>query len=130
LGKIFIIQILVYLNINKLLFYLSFFLILSCSREEPEYIADTGVEAFGGYTVTVSVGEGGSVTCTGCAYGMFNFDIPLRVSRGRKITITAIPDDGYTFSGWSNGSDDLSIVLEIISDTSISCTFALIKTIS
>ena len=44
------------------------------------------------YTLTVTAGEGGTVTGGG------------EYEEGTEVTITATAEDGYTFVNWSNGS--------------------------
>ena len=48
------------------------------------------------YTLTVSAGEGGSVSTEGGEY-----------EEGTEVTITATPDEGYDFVGWSDGDTSL-----------------------
>src|SRR6056300_1108216 len=44
------------------------------------------------YTLTVTSGEGGSVSSEGGEY-----------EEGTELTITATPNEGYEFTGWSDG---------------------------
>jgi len=48
------------------------------------------------YSLTVSAGEGGSVSSEGGEY-----------EEGTEVTITAIPNEGYEFTEWSDGSTDI-----------------------
>ena len=73
---------------------------------EPETTAPTQ------YTLTVSAGEGGSVSSEGGTY-----------DEGTEIKITATPSSGYIFSGWSDGSNDLQISITLNSNTSLSANF-------
>jgi len=103
---------------KKLLYPLSliltaFIILYSCSAEEdttppPSIIQTPEPEppAPTQYTLTVSAGEGGSVTNGG------TFD------EGTEVTIIATPDDGYEFVGWFNEngglvSDEISYTVEI-----------------
>lgn len=64
------------------------------------------------YSLTVSVEGGGSVSSTGGNY-----------NSGSSVSITATPNSGYAFVGWSNGTSDNPLTLTINSDTSITATF-------
>ena len=46
------------------------------------------------YTLTVTAGEGGTVSTQGGTYNE------------TELTITATPDEGYVFTGWSNRLGD------------------------
>ena len=73
---------------------------------EPQTTAPTQ------YTLTVSAGEGGSVSSEGGTY-----------DEGTEIKITATPNSGYIFSGWSDGSNDLQISIKLNSNASLSANF-------
>ena len=64
------------------------------------------------YTLTVSAGEGGSVSSEGGTY-----------DEGTAVNITATSNSGYIFSGWSNGSNDLQITITLNSNISLSANF-------
>ena len=64
------------------------------------------------YTLTISSNEGGSVSNQGGTY-----------NEGESVTITATPDKGYRFTGWSDGSTENSITISINSNTSITANF-------
>src|SRR5210317_1137369 len=57
---------------------------------------------FNSYTLTVTAGEGGSVSTEGGEY-----------EEGTEVTITAIPNEGYEFTEWSDGSTDESITFTL-----------------
>ena len=95
--------------IYPLVFTLSAFLILySCSTEEDNAIPPALVKtpepeppAPTQYTLTVSAGEGGTVSTEGGTY-----------DEGTNVTVTATPSEGYEFIGWEGddtGSSNLSI---------------------
>jgi hypothetical protein len=82
--------------------YISLLLLLTCAKEDSQDPGTTPSNIVPKYTLTVSAGEGGSVSTPG---GTF--------SSGTQVSITATPSEGYSFSGWSNGSSDnpLSVTL-------------------
>ncbi|MDB4263708.1 hypothetical protein N9858_02660 [Flavobacteriaceae bacterium] len=100
---------------KKLLYPLSliltaFLILYSCSPEEdntpppgiiqtpePEPPAPTQ------YTLTVTAGEGGTVSTEG---GTFD--------EGTEVTITATPDDGNEFVGWEGNSNNESTITIIL----------------
>ena len=110
---------------KKLLYSLTFtltaFLILySCSAEEedntpPPSIIQTPepeTPATTQYTLTVTAGEGGSVTNGG------TFD------EGTEVTITATPNEGYEFVGWEGSDNDSSsLTLTLNSNNNIQAIF-------
>ena len=65
------------------------------------------------YTLTVTSDDGGSVSSNGGSY-----------DEGTSLTITASPDEGYEFIGWT-GSDETSssLTLSLNSDTTITANF-------
>ena len=71
------------------------------------------------YTLLVSSGDGGSVSSEGVEY-----------DEGTQVTITATPNDGYEFSGWSDGESNATRTIILNSDTSISASFSLISEVS
>ena len=93
--------------------------IYSCSSDDDDSVASSVVQtpesettAPTQYTLTVSAGEGGSVSSEGGTY-----------DEGTEIKITATPSSGYIFSGWSDGSNDLQISITLNSNTSLSANF-------
>ena len=101
---------------------LSFLLIYSCSTEEenttppPSVIKTPEPEpetpAVTQYTLTVTAGDGGSVTDGG------TFD------DGTSVSVTATPDEGYEFVGWEgNDSTNESLTITINSNQNILATF-------
>jgi len=67
------------------------------------------------YTLTVTSGEGGSVSSEGGEY-----------NEGTEVTLTATADDGYRFTVWSDGSTEESITITLSEDTSIEAIFEMI----
>jgi len=100
---------------------LSIALIYSCSTEEedttppPSIIATPEPEppAPTQYTLTVTAGEGGTVSTEGGTY-----------DEGTEVTITATPGEGYEFVGWEGSdSDTISLTVTLNSNFSLSATF-------
>ena len=106
--------------------YLSFLLLLSCAKDSTEDKSSLYVTPPSGttnitplltqYTLTVIAGEGGSVSSEGGEYG-----------EGTEVIITATPDQGYEFAGWSDGSTNQQITIVINSNTSFSAIFNKVK---
>jgi hypothetical protein len=99
-------------------------LIYSCSTEEedttppPSVVATPEPEspAQTQYTLTVTAGEGGTVSTEG---GTFD--------EGTEVTVTATPDEGYVFVRWE-GSDSTenSLTITLNSNESLIAVFELI----
>ena len=95
-------------------------LIYSCSTEEedttppPSVVATPEPEppAPTQYTLTVTAGEGGSVSTEGGTY-----------DEGTEITITATPDEGYEFVDWSDGEDSISRNINISENITLTANF-------
>lgn len=75
-------------------------LFFACEKEEQE-------EPLPKYALFVSASDGGTVSTDGGLY-----------SEGEKVTVTAIPDPGYIFTGWE-GSDETSPTLEVLLSQSV-----------
>ncbi|MCH1444018.1 MAG: InlB B-repeat-containing protein, partial [Flavobacteriaceae bacterium] len=60
------------------------------------------------YTLTVTAGEGGSVSSEGGEY-----------EEGTEVTITATPAEGYEFTEWSDGNTSISRTLTLNSNINI-----------
>src|SRR5210317_2352496 len=111
---------------KKLLYPIAFtltaFLILySCSAEEEDTTPPPTVQQptpepepeVSQYTLTVTAGEGGTVSTEGGTY-----------DEGTEITITATPAEGYEFVGWE-GSDstEASLTISLGSNTNLKALF-------
>jgi hypothetical protein len=105
-----------------LVFALTAFLILyRCSSEEedtspppqvqqPTPEPETEVTQF---TLTVSAGEGGTVSTEGGTY-----------DEGTEVTITATPAEGYEFAGWEgNDSTEASLTVTLGANTTLNALF-------
>ena len=100
---------------RKLPIYISLLLLLTCAKEDSQNPNTPPSDITKQYTLTVSAGEGGSVSTPG---GTF--------SSGTQVSITATPSEGYSFSGWSNGSSDNPLSVTINSNTSVTANFQVI----
>ena len=94
-------------------------LIYSCSSDSDDSAASSVIQtptpeapAPTQYTLSVSAGEGGSVSAMGGTY-----------DEGTSVTITATPNDGYVFTGWSDGSTNSEISITLNSNISLSASF-------
>lgn len=67
-----------------------------------------------GYTLTVTAGEGGTVT----GGGTYN--------SGATVTITATPNSGYRFVKWSDGNTNATRTITVTADATYTATFALL----
>ena len=107
-------------------FILTAFLILySCSAEEedntppPSVVATPEPEppAPTQYTLTVSAGEGGTVSTEGGNY-----------DEGTEVTITATPAEGYEFVGWEGSDgDSISLTITLNGNKTVQANFSLIS---
>ena len=112
---------------RKVISYLFFFLfslilIYSCSKEASE---DIGIDLVQPepvipvvkYQLSVTAGEGGSVSTTG---GEF--------TSGSPITVTATPNSGYSFVNWTGDgtSTNASFTFNILANTNLTANFQLI----
>tara|TARA_B100000579_G_scaffold169478_1_gene137986 strand:+ start:5363 stop:6727 length:1365 start_codon:yes stop_codon:yes gene_type:complete len=104
------------------LFYIiPFIFLLACSSEQQDEVvivrepsAITPATPTPSYTLTVTAGSGGTVSPTSGTY-----------ESGTEVTITATPNSGYTFIGWSGTSSgfDTTLTITINENTSITATF-------
>lgn len=98
-----------------------FVLIYSCSAEEedtappPALVQPQEPEPDPTqYTLTVTAGEGGTVSTEGGTY-----------DEGTEITITANANDGFAFFGWEGSdTDSISLTITLNSNTSIQALFS------
>ena len=64
------------------------------------------------YTLTVSAAEGGSVSSEGGEY-----------EEGTEVTITATPNEGYEFTGWSDGDTSLERLISVSENLTLTAEF-------
>ena len=110
-----------YFHYLSLIAFFSIALINSCSNEEedtsppPSLVQPQEPEppAPTQYTLTVTAGEGGTLSTEGGTY-----------DEGTEITITATPNDGYEFIGWEGSdSDSSSLTVTLNGNTNIQAIF-------
>ena len=104
----------------------AFLILFSCSAEEEDTIPPQTVQeptpepepsAPTQFTLTVTAGEGGSVSTEGGTY-----------DEGTEITVTATPDDGYEFIEWDgNDNQSNSFTVSINSNITIQANFQIIQ---
>ena len=102
---------------------LSFIIVHSCSSEEDDTIAPNEVQtpepeppAPTQYSLTVTSGEGGTVSTEGGVY-----------DEGTEVTITATPSEGYRFTRWEgNDSTSESLTITLNSNQTFQALFELI----
>ena len=95
----------------KKLAYLSILLLFSYCSSDSDSV-EVVVPPTLNYTLSVTAGEGGSVSSAGGSY-----------KSGQVVTITATANSEYVFSGWSNGSNDNPLTVTMNSNQVISASF-------
>ena len=94
---------------------LSFLLIYSCSTDE-EPVAP--VVQTPQYSLTVTAGEGGTVSTEGGTY-----------DEGTEVTITASANEGFIFNGWEgNNTPEKSLTISLNSNIVLTANFRLMNT--
>lgn len=92
---------------KKLLSLISIFAIfLSCASDETE------IPAIVKYTITLSAGEGGTVSTTGGEY-----------EKGQTVSVTATPLGEYVFKDWSDGNTKATRNIKVSSNTTLTANF-------
>ena len=95
---------------KKLLSLLSIFaIVLSCSSDETSTPPPAPIAK---YTITLSAGEGGSVSTTGGEY-----------EAGQTVSVTATPQGEYLFKNWSDGNTDATRTITIDSTKTLTANF-------
>ncbi|MDA8810278.1 hypothetical protein N9761_06190 [Flavobacteriaceae bacterium] len=94
---------------RKLIFLLSAFtLVLSCSSDETSTPATPPPAPIAKYTITLSAGEGGTVSTTGGEY-----------EAGQTVSVTATPQGEYLFKDWSDGNTDATRTITVSSNSTL-----------
>ena len=87
--------------------FIFFVFLLSCAKDENSETPSIF------YDIEVISENGGSVDFSGGSF-----------KSGSTITLTATPNQGFIFSGWSNGSTQNPLTIEVNSDQTISAQFS------
>ena len=98
---------------RKLLSLLSIFaIVLSCSSDETSTPVTPPPAPIVKYTITLSAGEGGTVSTTGGEY-----------EAGQTVSVTATPQGEYVFTSWSDGNTDATRTITVSSNTTLIANF-------
>ena len=98
---------------KKLLFLITVFtLVLSCSSDETSTPVTPPPAPIVKYTITLSAGEGGTVSTTG---GEFE--------SGQTVSVTATPQGEYLFKDWSDGNTDATRTITVSSNSTLTANF-------
>ena len=98
---------------KKLLSLLSIFaIVLSCSSDETSTPVTPPPAPIAKYTITLSAGEGGTVSTTGGEY-----------EAGQTVSVTATPQGEYLFKDWSDGNTDATRTITVNSNSTLTANF-------
>ena len=98
---------------KKLLFLLTVFaLVLSCSSDETSTPVTPPPAPIAKYTITLSAGEGGTVSTTGGEY-----------EAGQTVSVTATPQGEYLFKDWSDGNTNAARTITVSSNSTLTANF-------
>lgn len=98
---------------KKLLSLLSIFaIVLSCSSDETSTPVTPPPASIAKYTITLSAGEGGTVSTTGGEY-----------ESGQTVNVTATPQGEYVFASWSDGNTDATRTITVSSNSTLTANF-------
>ena len=98
---------------RKLLSLLSIFaIVLSCSSDEISTPSIPTPAPIVKYTITLSAGEGGTVSTTGGEY-----------EAGQTVSVTAIPQGEYVFTSWSDGNTNATRTITIGLNSTLTANF-------
>ena len=98
---------------KKLIFLLSIFaIVLSCSSDETSTLVTPPPAPIAKYTITLSAGEGGTVSTTGGEY-----------ESGQTVSVTATPQGEYVFKNWSDGNTNATRTITISSSSTLTANF-------
>ncbi|MDB9713683.1 VCBS repeat-containing protein [Flavobacteriaceae bacterium] len=98
---------------KKLISLLSIFaIVLSCSSDETSTPITPPPAPIVKYTITLSAGDGGTVSTTGGEY-----------EAGQTVSVTATPQGEYVFTSWSDGITDATRTITVSSNTTLTANF-------
>ena len=98
---------------KKLLLLFSIFtIVLSCSSDETSTPVTPPPAPIVKYTITLSAGEGGTVSTTGGEY-----------EAGQTVSVTATPQGEYLFKDWSDGNTDATRTITVSSNSTLTANF-------
>jgi len=98
---------------KKLFFLLSIFaIVLSCSSDETSTPVTPPPAPIVKYTITLSAGEGGTVSTTGGEY-----------EAGQTVSVTATPQGEYVFTSWSDGNTNATRAITVSSNSTLTANF-------
>jgi len=98
---------------RKLLSLLTIFaIVLSCSSDETSTPVTPPPAPIAKYTITLSAGEGGTVSTTGGEY-----------ESGQTVSVTATPQGEYLFKDWSDGNTDATRTITVSSNSTLTANF-------
>jgi len=98
---------------KKLFFILSIFaIVLSCSSDETSTPVTPPPAPIVKYTITLSAGEGGTVSTTGGEY-----------ESGQTVSVTATPQGEYLFKDWSDGNTNATRTITVSSNSTLTANF-------
>ena len=99
------------MKVNRSQLLIVLLMLISCSKDSSDETPSTP-----SYTLTVNQSEGGTVNSSGGSY-----------ERGTEVSLSATPNQGYVFTGWSNGSTSNPLNITLNSNIEISPNFSLIE---
>jgi len=98
---------------KKLFFLFSIFaIVLSCSSDETSTPVTPPPAPIVKYTITLSAGEGGTVSTTGGEY-----------EAGQTVSVTATPQGEYLFKDWSDGNTNATRTITVSSNSTLTANF-------
>ena len=98
---------------KKLISLLSIFaIVLSCSSDETSTPVSPPPTPVAKYTITLSAGEGGTVSTTGGEY-----------EAGQTVSVTATPQGEYLFKDWSDGNTNATRTITVSSNSTLTANF-------